>query len=680
MTARPPYSVVGRFFVARGNMASGQDHSYPFTAVVGQEGLKLALLLLAIDPGIGGVLVSGHKGTAKSTAVRALAALLPDQDVVVGCRFGCDPSPGAIWCDECEVRASDGPLPVSHRRPPLVELPVSATEDRLLGTLDFEHALTTGKRRFEPGLMAAANRGLLYADEVNLLDDHLVDAMLDAAASGINTVEREGVACSHPARFALVGTMNPEEGEVRPQLLDRFGLSVRIIGLGDTAQRVEVVRRRRAFDADPVAFEDRFAQDQRSLACRLAQARGSLASVTVSDETLVLIASICAELGVDGHRGDIVIARAAAAHAALDGRAAATAADVRAVAPLALAHRVRRGPVPEQDATEALARVVAAAALAPDGGDRPSGGPHDSSGTGEVAASAAEATDEPRVERSSAGLIVPDASREVIERDTAGRRRSVTSSGGGGRYVRSSVRKPERLGDTALDATLRAAAASAADTPATRAEESGPATPAVSVTAADLRSKVRSRRTGATIVVCVDASGSMGASARMDAARSAVLDLLTDAYVRRDRIGLVAFRADHAEVVLAPTTSIELARMRMAEVRTGGATPLAHGLATSLDLLVKEKRRRSDAAQWLVLVTDGRANVGMGGSPADDAVRLASEARDAGVRLLVVEVGPGPETPGLPRDLADAGGGSYVRLAAADGVRLATSVRARLVE
>jgi magnesium chelatase subunit D len=657
-------------------MASGRGHSYPFSAVVGQDELKLALLLLAVDPGIGGVLVSGHKGTAKSTIVRALAALLPDQDVVEGCRFGCAPSPGADLCDECTSRAAEAPLATSRRRPPLVELPVSATEDRLLGTLDFAHALTTGGRRFEPGLLAAANRGILYVDEVNLLDDQLVDAMLDAAASGINTVEREGVACSHPARFALVGTMNPEEGEVRPQLLDRFGLSVRVVGLTDTGQRVEIVRRRRAFDADPAAFAARFADAEHDLADQVSAARESLESVIVPDAALVLIASICSELGVDGHRADIVIARAAAVHAALEGREVVDSADVRAVAPLALAHRVRRSPAREQDGAEALARVVAAAAPSP-GGDAGPETRQSQPGRGHEPAGHEESLGE--AESAAAGeLTVPTPTREFMEHQSLGRRASSISSDSRGHYVRSSSDTPRRLADTALDASLRAAAASAIDAEDAPTGAAEPAGSAVTIGHADLRSKVRSRRTSATIVVCVDASGSMGASARMDAARSAVLDLLADAYVRRDKVGLVSFRADRAEVVLAPTASIELARMRMAEVRTGGATPLAHGLATSLDLLAKERRRSADTAQWLVLVTDGRANVGVGGSPADDAIRLAGDAGRAGVRLLVVEIAAGSQSAGLARDLADAAEGSYLRIATAEGTALARSVRTRL--
>jgi magnesium chelatase subunit D len=316
---------------------------FPFTAIVGQDRLREALLACAVDPLIGGVLVRGERGTAKSTAVRALAPLLPAVEVVDGCAFGAKPRGAeALSCP-------DGPhpadAPTSQRPVRLVELPVGATADRLVGTLDLERALAAGRHSFQPGLLAAAHRGILYVDEVNLLPDHLVDVMLDAAAMGRNHVERDGVSSSHPARFLLVGTMNPEEGELRPQLLDRFGLSVEVSGSGDVSQRVEVVRRRLAYDADPDRFEGRFDVQQRSLAARIEEARARLSTVRLSERSLTLIAGTCARLRVDGMRADIVCARTATALAALHGGVEVSAEDIRTAAMLALGHRRRRGPL-----------------------------------------------------------------------------------------------------------------------------------------------------------------------------------------------------------------------------------------------------------------------------------------------------------------------------------------------
>jgi magnesium chelatase subunit D len=662
--------VVGRFSIVGGVVTHRQARTFPLSAVVGQETLKAALLLVAVDPAIGGVLVGGHKGTAKSTAVRALAGLLPEISVVEGCRFGCDPDAPEALCDECLARAAQHELPQALIRPALVELPVSATEDRVLGTLDFEHAIKVGERRFEPGLLARANRGVLYVDEVNLLDDNVVDSLLDAAASGINTVEREGVAISHPARFVLIVTMNPEEGEVRPQLLDRFGLFVSVQGLTQADERVEVVRRRAAFEADPAAFVQEWRSEERLLAERIASARKLLGAVGLEDDLLYLIASIGAELGVEGHRADITLARAAAARAALEGRLKVGLDDVRTVAPLALAHRVR-GERRREDATsEALARVVEAATAASgvEGPSRPEDDQSAARGPGPEAAagvlfSPAVSSDalifDPRPPLPSGGPPPGGHDRGAETRD-------------GGRYVRSSDTAPERASDVALDATVRAAAARGAGTGG-RGDGI-----AVHIGAEDLRSKVRSRRAGACVVFCVDASGSMGAASRMEAAKAAVLDLLVDAYRRRDRVGLVSFRGDRAELVLSPTASIELARMRLADLRTGGTTPLAHGLSTSLDVLDREARRDDDLVPWLVLVTDGRANVGLGGAPEADARTEAARLREAGVRSLVVDTCAGDGAGSAARELAELAGGSYVRLGPVRGSRLSGLVAGRL--
>lgn len=318
---------------------------FPFSAIVGQEKMKLGLVLNAINPRLSGVLIRGEKGTAKSTAVRALAALLPEIEVVEGCSFRCDPRVPAKLCPECRERvAAEGGLPAAQEKMRVVDLPINATEDRVVGTLDLEHAIQKGEKRFEPGVLADANRGLLYVDEVNLLDDHIVDVLLDSAAMGVNTVEREGVSYTHPAEFILVGTMNPEEGELRPQLLDRFGLCVQITGIQDRDQRVEIVKRWAEHEEEPANMAGRWEPEERKLAARIVRAKELLPQVTISDEILVRIANLSIALGVDGHRSDLVMMKAAKTIAAYSGRTAATAEDVDACVDLALAHRMRRRP------------------------------------------------------------------------------------------------------------------------------------------------------------------------------------------------------------------------------------------------------------------------------------------------------------------------------------------------
>ncbi len=339
-----------------------RKYPFPFTAVVGQEDLKLALILNVIDPKVGGVLAFGEKGTAKSTAVRALAELLPEIAVVKGCRFRCDPADPSSLCSECREKLARGEtLETEFVKMRVVDLPVSATEDRVVGSLDIEQAIQKGKKRFEPGVLAEANRGILYVDEVNLLDDHIVDLLLDSAAMGVNTVEREGVSFSHPARFLLVGTMNPEEGELRPQLLDRFGLSVRIEGVKEPEKRVQIVKYRSAYDEDSQAFSERFAPEERALSNKIDRARAALFDVAIPDEVLLTDAKLAIALGVDGHRGDLTLMKAVRAYAALEGRKEAAAPDIETVAHMVFLHRMKALPFEQAKRfdTELVHKIVA---------------------------------------------------------------------------------------------------------------------------------------------------------------------------------------------------------------------------------------------------------------------------------------------------------------------------------
>lgn len=329
---------------------------FPFTAIVGQERMKRALILNAVDTRIGGVLIRGERGTAKSTAARGLAALLPQEKVIAECRFGCNPSDEAHWCTECKERqAKNIPMSTILRPTPFVNLPVSATEDRVIGTLDIERAIKTGEKRFEPGVLAAANRGLLYIDEVNLLEDHVVDILLDSAAMGVNSIEREGISFSHPARFILIGTMNPEEGDLRPQLLDRFAHAVDIYGIADARDRVEIMKRFISYENDPEAFCSEWKSEENSLSERITAARKNLEVVRYQNNDLISIASLTSSLKVEGHRADLVILKTARAQAAFDGRTSINDLDIAMAAELALPHRLQKGPFSEREiATEEL--------------------------------------------------------------------------------------------------------------------------------------------------------------------------------------------------------------------------------------------------------------------------------------------------------------------------------------
>lgn len=316
---------------------------FPFTAIVDQDEMKLALILNVIDPSIGGVLIMGEKGTAKSTTVRALADLLPEIEVIKGCRFNC--SPDGPFCSDCLEKIKNGNnLETEKKKMRVVELPLGVTEDRVVGTLDIEHAIKKGEKRFEPGILAEANRNFLYIDEVNLLEDHIVDLLLDSAAMGINTVEREGISFTHPARFILVGTMNPEEGELRPQLLDRFGLCVQVNSLRDKSLRMEVLKRKAEFDDDPEGFLRKWEPEQKKLLEKILKAKENLKKVEIGDEALSLVVEITSQLNLDGHRADIVMLKSARAYTAFNGKEKITSEEIKKVAPLALRHRLKRLP------------------------------------------------------------------------------------------------------------------------------------------------------------------------------------------------------------------------------------------------------------------------------------------------------------------------------------------------
>jgi magnesium chelatase subunit D len=645
-------------------------HPYPFSALVGADDLKRALLLNAVAPAIGGVLVRGEKGTAKSTAVRGLARLLPEVAVVAGCRFGCDPAAPDPACPDGPHRDA-----VAGLRPAtLVELPVGASEDRVAGSLDLERALSEGQRTFEPGLLAAAHRGVLYVDEVNLLGDHLVDLLLDAAAMGTNHVEREGVSVRHAARFQLVGTMNPEEGELRPQLLDRFGLTVEVRASRDVGERAEVVRRRLAYEADPAGFAAQWADADAEVAVRIAAARKLLGEVVLGEDALQAVVAACAAFDVDGLRADIVTAKAAGAHAAWDGRTEVTLDDVRAAALLALPHRRRRGPL-EQPGLDEEKLDEALGNGGPQPEPEPDPEPPPSRGGGEP--TEASDGDAPPAGSGNAGQqVLPtgatfDAALLRLPDSGAGPQgRRSPARAAHGHHVGD--RRPSgRVTDLALGATLRAAA------PHQRARRAATGdTHGLRLRGGDLREKVREGREGNLVLFVVDASGSMAARRRMSAVKGAVVSLLVDAYQRRDRIGLVTFRGAGAEVALPPTTSIDLAGRLLDQLPTGGRTPLSAGLTTAARVLDTERVRDPHRRPLLVLLTDGRTTSGP--DPASAAQALAAR----GVAAVVVDTEDGHLRLGLAAQVAAALHATCLRLEdlaaapLADVVRRLTSRRA----
>jgi magnesium chelatase subunit D len=710
--------------------AYAADPHFPFSAVLGQDDLRLGLILNAVHPGVGGVLARGEKGTAKSTLVRALAAVLPWVGVVPGCRFACDPAAPDPACPDGPHQAGAAAEP---RRARLVELPVGASEDRLTGSLDLERALGQGVAAFQPGLLAAAHRGMLYVDEVNLLPDHLVDVLLDAAAMGVAHVERDGVSVRHAARFILVGTMNPEEGELRPQLLDRFGLTVEVAASREPRQRAEVVRRRLAYEADPAGFAAAWAGADREVGERIAAARAALRSVSLPDAELERISRVCAAFDVDGMRADLVTARAAVALAAWRALPAVTAAEVRDAARFALPHRRRRNPfdapgLDEGRLGEALEDPPGGAAAADkgpgtdDGGgpdpdpDRPGpGGGPPSSADGPMDGASAQTDSEhapagpPMGADSPAGDTRAAARAEVPAREQAAvapaepyrtrlyavpgvgegvpGRRSAGRATGRGRTVGA---QPVWAGGSALHlpATVQAAAAHQVG----RGRVDGP----LLLHPSDLRAPVRRDREGNLVLFVVDASGSMAARARMAAVKGAVLSLLLDAYQRRDKVGLITFRGVGAQVVLPPTGSVDAAAARLRELPTGGRTPLAAGLLAAAAVLRRERVRDPRRRPLLVVVTDGRATASSGEVPGPRSPEGASgpraaahvggsrgaqaEARRAAVHLaasgvasLVVDCEAGAVRLGLASQLAAALGGEHVPMA-----DLAAAVRSTL--
>ncbi len=677
---------------------------YPFSAIVGQERLKLALLLNAVNPRIGGVLIRGEKGTAKSTAVRALTRLLPQITVVVNCPYSCPPEHPAGMCAACLSQREGGTLPTTLRPTRLVELPVSASEDRVVGSLDLEHAISEGERRFEPGLLAQVNRGLLYVDEVNLLDDHLVDVLLDAVAMGVNTVEREGISVSHPARFILVGTMNPEEGELRPQLLDRFGLAVDISGLTTMADRMAVIQRRLAYEENPAAFAEHWHAADQQLAERILAAQQILPNIQLQTEDLAIVAGLALEMKVDGHRADLTILETARTHAAWLGRTFITTDDIRLAAQLALPHRMRRQPFAEVqvdenkigEAVERSAKLISE--TLPSGGEQkknhlsdntpdtaeamPSpqpSTPTTSSTSASASSTGAQRTPDGQVQHAADPFQTQriEGQRDQQKRRAGGRRSRTRTTRKSGRYVGNET--AARITDLALDATMRVAAPYQRHRREHGAATGAPSTRRMLLQRSDLRQKIRVRRTRNAVCFVVDASWSMAAEERMQATKAAILALLREAYQRRDSVGLVCFQRTYASVLLPLTNSVELAQRCLRQMPTGGKTPLARGMLTGYEMLERARRNNPEVIPLMVLITDGQANVAMGLlPPQQEAYHIAAYIAAQQVYAIAIDTEQPNFDRGLTRQLAHFLEGEYYHLNDLQNDRLARVVRSQL--
>lgn len=656
------------------------SNDFPLAALVGQDQLKTALLLCAVSPGIGGALIRGDKGSAKSTAARGLAGVMAPIERALGCSYNCAPGEPAETCEICR----EAPPKFAATPVPFVNLPLGAGEDRVLGSLDFERALQQGRRAFQPGLLAGAHRGILYIDEVNLLPDHLVDILLDVAAMGVNRVQRDGLSVQHPARIALVGTMNQEEGELRPQLLDRFGMMVEVQAASEPRQRAEIVRRRLAWESDSDRFNGEWAAQQAALRQRVLRAQAILPRVMVPDGLLVLISELCCSQGVKSLRADLVMNKAVRALAALQGREVVEPGDLAQAALLVLPHRRRARPfdrpgvdleelerfmrdaLPEKPPSRDANRPGSGKEIGSQGdrgtsqenGAAAAGGADAGSG-GDAGPAAAETVCDP-----SGSPGAPPRIQLQSESATgvfAGRRSTATQAARG-RAVRAVPE--ERPTDLAVTATLQHSVVRNAGR--------------LAVTRADLHQQVREARAGSLILFVVDASGSMAALRRMELVKGVVLSLLQDAYQKRDEVGVLAFRGAEAELILPPTRNVEVAEQQLRELPTGGRTPLAHALRSALTVISSASRE-----PLLIVLSDGKANVPLAGEseprdPWKQALDAASALARKAVATLVLDTEVGFVRVGRARQLAEALGAQCLPLEQFNAQTLSVTIRGRL--
>ncbi|MDU1443446.1 MAG: magnesium chelatase subunit D family protein [Clostridium cochlearium] len=645
-----------------------RNYVYPFAAVIGQEKVKKALILNVINPSIGGVLISGEKGTAKSTLVRGLANLMKNMQVI--------------------------------------DLPLNVTEDKLLGTIDIEKAIVKGERSFESGILKKAHGNILYVDEVNLLSEHIVNCLLEVSASGVNHVEREGISFKHPSNFVLVGTMNPEEGNLRSQFLDRFGLYLDVKGSMDLSERKEIIKRRLKYEENPVDYINVWKEETEKLLNKILKAKNCLKKVKVSESVMNIAAQISNEANCSGHRAELVIVETAKAIAAFDNRKNITIEDVKEAAELALSHRMRENPPqmnetqeneeshePEKDNEDKEDNSQKdnnpnneeQQQEANDGNDnededleedeqdnedKEEENPEDNLDDNEQEQDNEDEDNDETVDDIGRIFTVKSLDIKPVDRKKhkgGGKRSKTKTDSKQGRYIRYTLPK-EKLQDVAFDATLRAAA------PYQRLRDKKGL--AVVIDKSDFREKVREKRTGSTILFIVDASGSMGAKKRMSAVKGAVVSLLTDAYQKRDKVGMIAFRKKEAEVLLGITRSVDLAQNNLKTLPTGGKTPLAAGLSKGYELLKAAKKKDPDILPVIVLVSDGRANQSLGGGDAfDEAIEMANKIYEEGIQSIVIDSEQDFIKLGLAKEIAQAMDAKYYKLEELEAGEIAGAVR-----
>lgn len=607
--------------------------TYPFAAIIGQDLMKLALVLNAINPRIGGVLITGTKGTAKSTAVRSLADLLPEIKVIKNCPFNCNPITLKESCHSCQDKIKYGYLKeedIKFRKMRVINLPINATEDRVIGSINIKRALEEGLKALEPGILAEANRNILYIDEVNLLADNVADVLLDSAAMGINIIEREGISLHHPSNFILVGTMNPEEGNLRPQLLDRFGLSVEVELINDIERRVLIIKYAEEFQDDPHKFYNKFEKEQNELRNKIIKARKISSSVQISDNFLEKIAQICVAFQIDGHRADITINRTAKTIAAFYERTNVIEEDIKTAAKLALNHRLRRLPFEDQTLDEEKFKELFDKKIEDDINRNSENNINNNQNNPQILNIKEEIFDIDQNIKAEK-IIKNKKVRDVM--NISGQRIIHPTNSTRGKYVGG--QKPKNYNipvsyDIAINETLNEASLAPENKGILKNGRK------LTIKKEHIHVKKRIGKSSYLIIFCVDASGSMGINNRMKAVKSTIFSILQTNYIYRDKVSLVIFRKDKAEVILPPTRSTDLANKLLKEIPTGGTTPLVQGLLKAMDVAIEEKIKQTGYIPLIILLTDARGNVYYNDA-IEDLLKIGEEIAKKEIDIIVID-------------------------------------------
>ncbi len=605
---------------------------YPFTAIIGQDLMKLTLTLNAVNPKIGGVLIRGMKGTAKSTAVRALADILPEIEYIKSCTFNCNPYDQKEMCHSCLEKYQNNQInqnDIDSKKMRVITLPINATEDRVVGTIDIKRALKEGLKSLEPGILAEAHRNILYIDEVNLLADNVADILLDSAAMGLNIIEREGLSFHHPSNFILVGTMNPEEGNLRPQLLDRFGLSVDVERIKDIDKRVQIVKHVEEFQNNPHNFLKKFEKEQKKLRSKIINAKKLLNQVVISENFLKKIAKICIAFQVDGHRADITITRTAKTLAAFEGRDEVIEEDIKKAAKLALNHRLRRLPFEEQTLNEEDIEDLFNERETSDFTENQ--GPFEDSLKDKQIFNNQEEIFEIDTSIKTGDLIKDQKRRALL--NVSGQRVTHPTRDSKAKYLGG--RKPRKFdfskaSDIAINETINSAALDSENQLLVQNGEH------LLIKEDHIHIKKRRGKSSYLVIFCVDASGSMGANERMKSVKGTIFSILKSNYVYRDKVSLIVFRKDKAEVILPPTRSTDLAYKLLKDVPTGGTTPLVAGLMKAVDIALEENRKNTGYIPLIILLTDARGNVYFN-DPIEDIIKTGEYIANNEINIIIID-------------------------------------------